>query len=189
MTPIAILVAGTHGHKNPWWHPGSPFMQALIAAGIRPADISDPYVWCTNLDGLFGSNKVWEAAGSALRWYAQAKIRHYPVSIVAHSHGGQVAAYAAAHGLYVDKLITVATPVRKDMEDVYRAASMNIGSWYHLHSDSDFWQVLGALRDGAWGIHREMPYADMNLMVRNVNHSEFLNPEMWEKNNWWDWLK
>lgn len=164
-------------------------MKAMTAAGIRPADVSDPYIWCTNLDGLFGSNKVWEAAGAALRWYAMSKVRHYPVSIVAHSHGGQVAAYAAANGLQVDRLITVATPVRKDMEPVYKAARENIQSWYHLHSDSDLWQVLGGLRDGRWGLHRTMPYADENVVVNNVDHSEFLNPALWDQNYWWEWLK
>jgi len=189
MTPISILVAGTHGHKNPWWKPGSPFMQAMIGQRIRPADLSDPYSWCTNLDGLFGKNEIWEASGHALRWYARSKISHYPVSVVAYSHGGQVAAYAAANGLHIDRLITVATPVRKDMEAVYEAAKGNIDSWYHLHSDSDLWQVLGGLMDGKWGIHRTMPFADENVMVNNIHHSDFLNPELWDQNYWWEWLK
>src|SRR5438094_7944279 len=43
------------------------------------------------------------------------------VSVVAHSHGGQVLAYAAAHGLVLDVAVTVATPVRSELADQRRA--------------------------------------------------------------------
>lgn len=189
MTPIAILVPGTHGYRDDWWHPAKTFVQTMNNEGIRTADATDPYVWCTKLDGIFGDNEVWETAGKALTWYARSKIGHYPISVVAHSHGGQVAAYAAANGLLVERLITVATPVRADMEDVYREATKNVAWWRHLHSDKDFWQVLGGLMDGKWGIHREMPHADENIMVHGMQHGEFLHPGLWSSNYWWQWLK
>ena len=189
MTPIVVLVAGTHGHHDSWWKPESDFSRMLLSHGIRVADNSDPYAWCTRLEGLFGNNVVWDTSGKALRWYARSKVRHYPLSVVAHSHGGQVAAYAAAQGLQIERLVTVATPVRGDMDEVYSKAAQNIGRWVHLHSNNDIWQVLGGLMDGKWGIHREVPYADENIMVPDIQHSDFLHPELWEENGWWTYIK
>lgn len=189
MKPVAILIAGTHGFNDAWWHPGSEFVQTMEGELIRTADKSDPYEWDTKLDGIIGGNEVWETAGKALTWYARAKVGHYPISVVAHSHGGQVAAYAAANGLQIDRLVTVATPVRHDMEPLYRAATKNIGCWYHLHSDVDIWQILGGLFAGKWGIHREMEFADYNIMVPQVQHGEFLDVKLWNDNDWWSFLK
>jgi len=189
MTPVAVLIAGTHGYHDDWWRPGSSFVKQLNEERIRTADSSDPYTWCTKLDGVLGGNEVWESAGHALRWYVRSKVGPYPVSIIAHSHGGQVAAYAAAQGLQIERLITVATPVRGDMDGVYREATKNISWWRHLHSDNDLWQVFGGLMDGRWGIHREMPHADENIMVEGIQHGKFLDPELWSTNYWWEWLR
>lgn len=189
MTPIAVLVAGTHGLNDNWWKPGSKFCSMLYQHRIRCADSSDPFVWCTGLDGLIGDNSVWESSGAALRWYAHSKVRHYPLSVVAHSHGGQVAAFAAAHGLHIDRLITAAMPVRKDMDAVYSKAKRNIDKWVHLHSDSDMWQVLGGLRDGKWGIHREVPYADVNICEKELSHRDFVDDKLWWKNDWCQYLR
>lgn len=188
MTPICILVAGTHGLNDDWWQPHSKFAKMLTEHRIRLADESDPYTWCTNLDGLRGSNSVWDTSGNALRWYAHSKVRHYPLSIITHSHGGQVAAYAAAQGLQIDRLVTVAMPVREDMHNIYQAAAKNIGHWVHMHSNGDIWQVLGGLMDGRFGIHREVPFADENVSVPGLRHSEFLNPQLWEDYGWWAYV-
>lgn len=189
MTPICILIAGTHGFDEDWWKPDSDFASMLFNHRIRVSDQEDPYEWSTTLDGVFGKNIVWETSGNALRWYAQAKTQHYPISAITHSHGGQVAAYAAASGVHFDRLVTCAMPVRDDMDEIYAKAKKNIGRWTHIHSDVDVWQILGALRDGKWGVHRALKYADTNITVPGLQHRDFVKPDIWEDNAWWAYVK
>src|SRR5678815_5146950 len=87
-----------------------------------------------------------------------------------------VVAYACAHGLRINRLLTMGSPVRQDMHAIYAQARPNIGHWLHLHSDrSDRTQWLGELFDGHLGIVRNQPFADVNLGVPAVAHSNLLN--------------
>jgi hypothetical protein len=87
----------------------------------------------------------------------------------------QVALFAAASGLKIRTLITVAGPVRKDMREVAAKARGNIHRWVHVASDSsDRWQWMGTLFDGKLGIIREHPLADRNVRIKDVGHSQLL---------------
>lgn len=197
--PPVILVAGTHGldieameravadarlEALPWWHPQSPFGRAAVAAGLVLVDDKEPFLWCTEVEGVFGDNAVWYAGGAALRYFAQAK-HPAPVSILAHSHGGQVALYAAAQGLAVQTLVTIGTPVRGDMEATATRARRNIRRWLHLYSDADGWQALGEFGDGRLGIYRSMPLATVNILEPGVGHTDLLDPALWTARRWW----
>lgn len=171
---ILIMVAGTHGKDAEWHSATGEIAQAAKRRGLTVA--AEPFVWSTELDGVLGENDVWERAGTALKAYAYVYYAQ-PLCVVAHSHGGQVAAYASAYGLNIAQLITVSTPVRHDMEDIYEAATINIDSWTHLYDKRfDFWQSLGQLFDGRVAFGREMKWADKNVGLKGVGHSGILRP-------------
>jgi hypothetical protein len=196
MTSPVILIGGTHGEDDGWWKPSSSFGQGLAAAGLEIADPMEPFEWSNDVDGLlvqglFGrKHRDWIAAGHALMWYAHYKVpprsdgEPRRVSIVAHSHAGQVALYAAYYGLLIDRLITVATPVRRDMAHVISGARATIRFWAHLHGDArDWWQVLGGRT-----LERRMTLADQNV-YEPAGHTDLLNPNLWTDRRWWDLLK
>jgi hypothetical protein len=211
-----VLVAGTHdwGIGDPpvggrWYAPGSPWVEAAQAAGVTPLfgrnvyGDPTPFIWSTDLGGVgFGSGdlKVWVAAGWNLYWFCVPPLcpdRRVPaaeLNVVTHSHGLQVALAAAANGLKIDTLLSVAGPVRKDMREVTAQARKNIRYWVHLHSDkSDRWQWFGTLFDGKIGIVREHPSADLNIKVPQVGHSEMLREParfpLWTELGLWEVLR
>lgn len=203
---MLILVAGTGSWKNDgsvdWYVNGSNFTKMLADKG-KPASFLNgvrPFVWSTGLSGVplitQKHHVEWAAGGEALDYFAFAisSCSPQPLSVIAHSHGMQVALYAAGVcGRRIDRLITVAGPVRDDMQHVAEAARANIGTWLHLHSDkSDRWQWYGELFDGHFGVVREHPLADKNDTVAGVGHSEILRDpaqyHWWEDRRWLDWL-
>ena len=106
--------------------------------------------------------------------------------LVAHSHGGQVAALALAEGLpQVKRLVTIGTPVREDMREVYKAARGGLVSWHHFYSNSDWMQLFGSLFDGSWKLTRAMDFAQ-NVLCYKKGHSAMLKPSYWEENDLWE---
>lgn len=163
-----VAIAGTWGQRDPeaaidpwrdWWHPQSHWASDMRTLGWLPLR-PDPFRWSTDLDGvwwerLLGRNESdWMAAAYALAWYCEG--RPLPV-LIAHSHGGQVALLAIAKAyLRVRGLITVCTPVRRDVLD--QCAGRWPRPWVHVYGDwADRWQWLGEIGDGAFGIVRRMP--------------------------------
>lgn len=199
-----IAVAGTYaaGREMEWDHPDSTFSNFLLANDIIPLMISPlkRYAWSTSLDGLDKSNDDWDAAGRALAYYVMPPLADktlLPPSetyIIAHSHGGNVAAYACGkYGLKVNGLITVGTPVRKDMDSIYKEAAKNIDHHLHLHAGwQDYMQILGAIGDGRWGIHREMPYAERNDVMPKGHGDILRDPTLfktWVDKGWISYFK
>lgn len=212
MTPV-LLVAGTHGFGRStgrqWWEHGSPFTVYLQSRGcsIIGAKQNRQFSWDTDLDGFGWIHRNakrhinWECAGIGLYAYlvpplvpeSEDYVRVRDRNIIAHSHGAQVVAYACATGLRVNRLITVGSPVRADMDDVYRRARPNIASWLHVHSDSsDRWQWFGELFDGHLGIVRAQQWADRNKLVAGVSHTKLLEDvekfRLWEDAGLLDFL-
>lgn len=204
MTAV-LLVAGTHAwgrtdERGEWWNACSPFGAFLQREGFDIIGGARPFTWDTDLDGVgwlrrrpFKKHINWESAGVNLWAYLAnplvAKVLQDDYvaiadrNIIAHSHAMQVVAYACAAGLKVNRLLTLASPVRDDMRDVYSAARPNIGRWLHVHSDaSDRIQWMGTLFDGKFGVVRAQPLADINLQIPKVSHSKLLNdPEAFER--------
>ena len=188
-----VLVAGTHSWRNDnridWYCPGSPFARLLESYGLAPLfpksnDVCEPWAWSSDVGGIgFGDEDLatWAAAGKNLFWFCvpprcpDQRVPGDELIVIAHSHGGQVAIMAAAFGLKIAHLITVAAPIRKDVQPYAQRALDNIGEWTHIHSDSsDKWQWFGSLFDGRWGIYRAQPLADRNVAIPKVGHSEIL---------------
>jgi len=214
--PIAGTWNWTLGDPAPrhWWAPESPFAAMMTGQGFRSIGDGEPFLWSTDLGGMTWTAKLlnrsgletWGAAGYSLKLYLcppehdpSNPIPNYvPVAdrrVIAHSHGGQVALMAAAAGLKIHRLITVATPVRADMRPTIRAALPNIGAWLHLYGDwHDRWQWLGELMDGSLGIERRFRYFSvMNEAVQGIGHSDLLeNPDWfwaWKERGWLEFLR
>ena len=205
-TPL-LLVHGTWGRANTWYRQGSLFTQGAIARGFQLFD-PEPFLWSGRIGGLpeaqslldpenpdeSGGRLEWVNEGRHLTYYCAALRPGLEVSIVAHSHGGQLAALAIARGgLKVHHLVTVATPVRKDMEEFYRAIPSTItGTWLHIYGDwwKDWMQKLGELGDGHVGWYRKMPYA-ANIHAKGANHSSTLqdNGAWFERLGVWEKLQ
>lgn len=198
-----VLVPGTHATlrdedtKQQWWEPGSPFTLFLAMHGLVPAK-ARPFIWSSNLDGLRVWPWQWFRTDNHIDWKAAAHhlIDHLDgdeVAVIVHSHGLQVALYAASLGLKIPTLVSVMSPVRGDMEKVAWKARPNIARWLHIHSDwSDKMQVWGGLFDGQWGVHRAHPLADTNLPLPKVGHSSILYPDnmaLWKTEGLIDFLK
>jgi hypothetical protein len=183
-----LLVPGTYswrGSSGPgdWWTVGSPFRKFLSSAGIRiVGEGHQEYVWSTNLGGINPFSKsdlvVWEAAGRSLFSYLvpprcpEKSIPPDEVVLLTHSHGLQVALYAASAGLKVRHLIDVSGPVRKDLRAVAEAARPNIQKWTHLHCQKhDKLQFLGELFDGHFGVKLQHPLADENKFFPSNSHT------------------
>lgn len=189
-----IAVAGTWGtkRKSDWSLPNSAFAMNLESLGYVPASELDPFEWSTEVDGLDGKNLVWQFSGLSLFYYVvpplypEARIPPDQTLIIAFSHGTQVALHAFAHGLK-GRLITVNPPIRTDMEATVRKARPNILRWVNLYGDwKDVWAVLGAIRDGHFGIRRTFPQADENILVPG-EHGAALTPRY--NGSWAGWLE
>ena len=205
-----ILIAGTGSWDADddidWYCPTHPFVDYLIQQGVEPLFGANgkPFIWSTNLSGVpffTRRNKTdWSAGGAALAYFIDARVKTpgETINVIAHSHGLQIVLYACAYyGVRVRSLISVGSPIRKDMLTVSEKARPDITHWLHIHSDfSDKWQLLGQLFDGkldVWLQQREHPLADSNDFVAGVGHSKLLRaPEhyhYWLDRGWLDSLK
>ena len=188
VVPVGGTWSAREGHSK-WWVPDSPWCQALTRAGHQLLDREDPFFWSTNLDGLTGHNADWEAAGAALRWYCQGKTVEVPV-LVGHSHGGSVIAYACARGLRA-RVVTVGTPVRAELQPIWRQAMVNIPEARHTHIWSDEstggeWQKWGSLPlPMGFAFTREMPLARDNVYIAGQSHQGLMEVSVWDDQNLW----
>lgn len=203
-----VAIPGTWGWQDrqdpaAWFQPTSAFAAAMRATGCVPLR-PQPFVWTTRINGDAawrrwlapvlpralerGDTKDWESAADNLVYYCEAAAP--PDVIIAHSHAGQILAYAAArHGLTVPLAITVSTPVRADMKREYFALHRAAGAWRHLYDRRSDWIAwLGMIGDGALLGDRAMPYASDNIALDGVSHTGLLNdPDklgLWLSEGW-----
>lgn len=181
--------------KGQWYDAGSPWSANMRARGLEHHHLltgeARPFVWSTDINGQqfwrrwFGKApdvNDWQAAGHNLLNYCvpaiapECRIEPSQLHVICHSHGLQPVLFACADGLKINTLISIGSPVRADMVEATRRARPRIAFWWHFHSDTtDRWQWLGAIGDGSFGIARRQPFADQNVMVPGVGHSNILN--------------
>ncbi len=169
-----------------WYHSTSVWWVFMQTLGFAPFKARE-FCWTGDINGLErwlpwnwfkrdSSRNDWYAGGASLIDYVGD--RSVPDIILAHSHGGQVALYAAALGLKIPCLLTVATPVRADMVAIINRARPNIGKWVHVcASDFDHTAILGQLGDGSLSFGRAMPHADLNITIPGIDHSLLLTDQ------------
>lgn len=213
-------VSGTWAYEHrfsldEWWQPCSRFAMMLRRQGFAPID-PRPFLWTTEINGAEGwrrwldwlpcVNKVgdqldWYVGGEWLRRYCD-PVQGQPFVVFCHSHGGQLAKFAAYQGLYIPVLVTIATPVRHleaeirphVYEDILPKMRRNIGYWIHLHSGwDDKMQWLGQFGDGVVRSNRSEPHADLNIQVPANRHSRILHPDdlmdLWITEGWLDIIR
>ncbi len=177
-----VLVTGTGGTKQEHgWHIDGPFVDDLEEYGIRRLDTQIPFYWSSNLDGLFGDNYDWKAAGHSLRDYIHARMsirrqRIEPIDVIGHSHALAVLAYSAFYGQKYGCVVTVGGPYRDMMEEQYEALAQNSRIWIHFHSGwRDPWAWYGSIRPGRlWGNSRKNKFASQNYVAPKENHTGLL---------------
>lgn len=183
-----VLVPGTWANQKDqpeWWHLDSLFANKLFSLGHKVLS----FTWDTNLDGVLGPDTDWIKAGKRFR-----NIVPTNAVVIAHSHGGNVAAIGISQGRMVKQLITIATPVRPDIPyDHVRPYLFDSGahdSWIHIYGNyQDYVQLAGELAIGRfWRLRREMEYADQNIQYP-ASHSELHDPVLWTAQNWWNLVK
>jgi hypothetical protein len=199
MSAPVVCVGGTWAETSSdaqWWRPDSVWCANLRNAGLDVLDPKDSFEWATAISIDAGHDPMWRTAGLALLWYCKAKAPGVPVSLAAHSHGGQVAAYAIAAGLVVDRLVTVATPVRDDMQPTWAKAARAVGRWTHLWTKEtglphEQMQFLGSLplAPPAFAWTRTMPLASENVeIVPAVSHHGAIWHGLWLARNFYRYL-
>ena len=185
-----ILVAGTWGLKREqaWWRPTSDFAEALRRRGAFVPARS--FVWTTDLEGVNAQrrHRTWAVAGENLWTY----VKNYSaprdkVVVIAHSHGGQVLAYAARFGARFHTAITLATPIRRDMQDEYERLTAHVGRWVHIYHDGDWTQRLGSWSglDALRGTRRYVPITAVENRHIPGDHSDLLTEAEWTKHDLW----
>lgn len=191
-----IPIAGTWGWRDRWWQQDAALMARLGAQIVTVA--GRPYRWSTDLIGWKFWRKErlsdWEAGADALAYFCDA-VPYADRNIIAHSHGGQVALFAAASGLDIRRLLTVSTPVRDDVP--IATARPRIAQWWHICSaDDDRFQRWGMFGDGRISTTRVFAdrgaAADINIRVPGLGHTRLLTDpacfDLWESMGLRDFL-
>ena len=182
-----VPVAGTHDW-NPdeaggrWWERDSAFATFMSRHDVeRRGRAAFPF-WSTALSGaLFvgPARRAWWHGAYVLADYLEG-LPFDERNVIALSHGGQVAAIAAGLVTGVHRLVTVGTPVRKDLARAYRRIRC---PWMHLYSTGweNRWQVFGELFDRGVRRRWDMPAPALNRRVEGIGHGDLLrDPERFE---------
>lgn len=190
----------------PWWGGLSPFAERAARHQLRPIL---GYQWTTDVDGVFwekGRHRDWDVGGNFLAEFLRpsgASVTH-PLNdyvricdrnVICHSHGLQAVLYACgAYDLRINNLISICSPIRKDMELLAAQARPNIGRWVHVSAKGgDRMQWFGELFDGRLGIVRAAPLAEWNLQLPGIGHSGlFVDPGkliLWETTGLFEFLR
>lgn len=173
-----------------WYERGSSFETYLREEHDIHQHPRGYLTWSTALDGVFWKKNmaVWKAAAKHLACHLET-VPWQDRNIIAHSHGGQVAIMAAASGLRFRTLITVGTPIRKDVERFADTAAGNIDYWFHIcDSHTDLVSILGALFDGRVRIKHRFDQANDVDDICGIGHSKILNDDwaikLWTERGW-----
>lgn len=162
-----------------WFQRDSDVHRAMVWAGYDYVKPDDPFSWSGDLDGAFAGKRSqtdWEAAGRSLRYYMQ-DVPYANRNILAHSHGLQVALFAAAQGVKFRRLISIGGPVRTDMAAIAKRGRKNLGPWLAVYSPWDLVQIVGGICiDFTPEIPKQkQPLANVNLAIPRVGHSGLLS--------------
>lgn len=180
-TETILVVHGTWA-KGKWWLPGSPFIDYLDSVSNNAVyKQPDQFQWTGN-----NSHSHRLQAGNMLaKWL----IKHpYVTTIVAHSHGGNVAIVASKDLLYgervINKLVLLGTPSRSDYPPVLRT----IGILSNVYSFVDLVQTPTGTFPHRRGEGRTISDSrhTLNIIAGNgklgPGHSDLHEPWAWKAN-------
>ena len=195
--PTTKSAPAAAGAPLPWFRRGSLFDRALQAKGYERVEqdhdptTPDPGYWSTDMAGLLIQDfqswllglrptreTVWKDQGWKLQELINERVAEWTrqqatVTVIAHSHGGQVAAFALQQCGIRPRLVTIDMPVRRKMQPEYAAVQLELSDWTHLYSSRfTFYRLFGS-RFGA----QECPYAHTNVYVRGGHTGVLTDPE------------
>lgn len=177
------LWSGFHNRLE-WWESGSDFMDYLINdKNVSDMHLGSPFKW----SGKLSSAARKSAALDLLNWLGSSPPE---LTIVAHSHGGNVAMELSwllsnVTGKYpIKKLILLGTPIRYEHTPNMKV----IEEVYCIYSRGDSWQERGA-RFCKRGEGRTLAdseriinvYADNNGSGKKPNHEELHERHTWKR--------
>lgn len=146
MKYIPIAGTGAREHSRSWHQADSDTAVFLDQRGFDRLGDDLPF-WSSALSGtrFCGNNhSVWQYGGAVLRrWLLGVPLDDR--NLIAHSHGGQIVAYALAGGVQVRSVVTVASPIRRDMDEVWESCGLTGESHLHLYGVGwgDRWRWFG----------------------------------------------
>jgi len=166
-----------------WFQRGSTFSRLMSQHGFDQALPDDQPAWSSALAGtpLSGPNRK-----ARPWWYGvamtDARLRALPAedrNLIAVSHGGQPATILAGR-VPCRSLITVGTPVRRDMRAHYLAVGC---PWLHVFSRGwgNRWQYFGQLFDRGVSLGLQMPPPAHNERREGIGHIDLVRrPDLYE---------
>jgi len=181
---VYIPFAGTRdwspGDTDRWWQQESPHADFMASHGFKCRSLYYPW-WATALAGtVFAgpSKRVWyHGALVAADWIERNGIPIADRNLIAYSHGGQVAKIVATF-IPVRCIVTIGTPIRKDMREHYEKAT---GKQLHVYSTGweNRWQAFGSLFDKDLRLSWQMPFSE-NKKIQGIGHGDVLEkPDKW----------
>ncbi len=197
MITNVVLVEGTFG--GDWARSRSAFSRLLRIHHFAPMRFQG---WTGNLAGVplnfrsKGEHRDWIAGGYALSYFLRG-LDYADRNLIVHSHGLAPVLYACVREkVDIRRLVSVCSPVRRDLQRQAAGAVQRIGRWRHVSSnDGDFWQWAGELFDGhiQWGRERAWKQAHENLRIPGIGHSRLFNDrrflDLWQTDGMFDFLR
>ncbi len=186
-----FFISGTWEDSEPkdndikWWEawPGS-LAWHILRTNDRFIMPGKSFRWPASLHILKSNENVWKTHGRRLAQHVRRHGGRQSI-IIAHSHGGQLAKYAAVEfGMEISLLVTLATPSRKDVPIPDRKG---IKRWISVHGTNDWWLRWGMVGDLVFSPRKFITLRDLNLhadkeiILPGVSHSDVHSIDVWKK--------
>ncbi|MDN5753625.1 MAG: hypothetical protein L0H15_10155 [Nitrosospira sp.] len=183
---MVIVVHGTYALEQTWWRWPSPFTEYLDTLTAASLPVGDGSVY-KGTDFFQWSAENYDSRRRSAALDLAAWIRDHPadhLTIVAHSHGGNVSMLATRHGVKIERLILLGSPIRTD----YTPDLRNVGILYNIYSFGDLIQTVGT-KPHQRGEGRSLGDSEkvVNFLARNgflgPGHSDLHDVNVWKAND------
>lgn len=177
-----LLLHGTWAQNQKWWRWGYGFAKAVHQRTGNVYRKSDVFRY----DLRLRVTSIKAGGEQLLQWCSHHNLGK--LTVIAHSHGGNLAIHALTLGLQVESHILLGTPIRDDFIPPKNRAK-HIFNIYH---QSDDIQWLGASSNPR-GNGRLLPEADRNIEVSKYCvgsdfHWELHTADLWYAADLWSLL-
>ena len=164
---ITIIIHGTFASNGKWWRSGGDFFE-YVKKDLNRSDLygqTDQFKW----SGKNRDRKRRQASVALKSW-----LKGHPskkVNIFAHSHGANVAMLATHKDVYIDRLIMLSPPVRKD----YFAKWANVGVAHNIQASFD--PVVAIAHGGQWFNLSQVKEKKLKASGHSASHE----PDVWRR--------
>ena len=164
---VTIIIHGTFASNGKWWRSGGDFFE-YVKKDLNRSDLygqGDQFKWSGK-----NRDKKRRQASTALKLW----LKGHPakkVNVFAHSHGANVAMLATHKYVYIDRLIMLSPPVRKD----YYAKWANVGVAHNIQASFD--PVVAIAHGGQWFNLKKVNEKKLKASGHSASH----DPDVWRK--------